>query len=67
LRLETAHGAADLLAKGGEVLVSDSEEAALRQALAARGLTARPLGSVSGTDYSNGRGLVVTLLAVAPG
>jgi 4-amino-4-deoxy-L-arabinose transferase-like glycosyltransferase len=67
LRLETAQGAADLLGKGGEVLVSDREEAVLRQALAGRGLTARSLGSVSGTDYSNGRRLVVTLLAVAPG
>lgn len=67
LRLESARGAADLLAHGGEVLVNDREQAALRQALGARGLTARALGQVEGTDYSNGRHMIVTLFDVEPG
>jgi 4-amino-4-deoxy-L-arabinose transferase-like glycosyltransferase len=67
LRLESPRGAADLLAHGGEVLVNDREQAALQQALGARGLTARALGQVEGTDYSNGRRMVVTLLDVEPG
>ena len=67
LRLASARGAADLLAQGGEVLVNDREQAALRQALDARGLTARALGQVEGTDYSNGRHMIVTLFDVEPG
>ncbi len=67
LRLAGARGAADLLAKGGEVLVNDRERPALQQALGARGLTARPLGEVEGIDYSNGRRMIVTLLDVEPG
>jgi 4-amino-4-deoxy-L-arabinose transferase-like glycosyltransferase len=67
LHLESARGAADLLEHGGEVLVNDREQAALRQALVARGLTARALGEVEGTDYSNGRRMIVTLLEVEPG
>lgn len=67
LRLEGPRGAADLLAHGGEVLVNDREEAALHQALGARGLSARALGRVEGTDYSNGRRMVVTLFDVEPG
>jgi 4-amino-4-deoxy-L-arabinose transferase-like glycosyltransferase len=67
LRLESPRGAADLLARGGEVLVNDREQAALQQALGARGLTARALGQVEGTDYSNGRRMIVTLLDVEPG
>ncbi len=67
LHLVSARGAADLLARGGEVLVNDREQAALRQALDARGLTARALGEVEGIDYSNGRHMVVTLLDVEPG
>jgi 4-amino-4-deoxy-L-arabinose transferase-like glycosyltransferase len=67
LRLESARGAADLLAHGGEVLVNDREQPALQQALVARGLTARALGRVEGIDYSNGRRMVVTLFDVEPG
>jgi 4-amino-4-deoxy-L-arabinose transferase-like glycosyltransferase len=66
LRLESARRAADLLVHGGEVLVSDREQPALQEALIARGLTARALGHVEGTDYSNGRRMVVTLLDVEP-
>ncbi|HVC52018.1 MAG TPA: glycosyl transferase [Stellaceae bacterium] len=67
LHLGNAAGAAVLLARGGEVLVSDREQAELRRALTARGLAARALGSVSGTDYSNGRHMVITLYDVEPG
>jgi len=67
LRLSSARGAAELLAQGGAVLVSDREQAALQQALGARGLVARALGNVSGTDYSTGRRMIVTLYDVEPG
>ncbi|HEX5318311.1 MAG TPA: glycosyltransferase family 39 protein [Stellaceae bacterium] len=66
LRLDSAHGAAELLEKGGEALVSDREQAVFQQALGARGLAARTLGAVAGTDYSTGRRLTVTLYAVGP-
>jgi hypothetical protein len=66
LRLESPRGAAELLAQGGEVLVNDRERPALQQALGARGLAARALGQVEGTDYSNGRQMVVTLFDVEP-
>ncbi|HEY1796567.1 MAG TPA: glycosyltransferase family 39 protein [Stellaceae bacterium] len=66
LRLESPHAAADLLAHGGEVLVDDHEQPALQQALDARKLTAQALGRVEGTDYSNGRRIVVTLFDVEP-
>lgn len=59
--------AAALLAEGGEVLVSDRQRPALRQALGARGLAMRPLGNVRGIDYSNGRRLVLTLCQVTRG
>jgi 4-amino-4-deoxy-L-arabinose transferase-like glycosyltransferase len=67
VRLTTARGAAEALAGGGEVLVSNREEAVFRQALTARGLIARPLGSAPGFDYANGQRIVLTLYAVAPG
>lgn len=66
LRLESPRRAADLLVQGGEALVSDREQPALRQALVVRGLAARPLGQVAGTDYSNGRRMIVTLFDVRP-
>jgi 4-amino-4-deoxy-L-arabinose transferase-like glycosyltransferase len=58
--------AAAALRHGGEALVSSRDAAAFRGALAASGLAARPLGSVAGLDYSNGRRLALTLYAVAP-
>jgi len=67
LRLESAGGAADILAHGGAVLVNDHDQAALRRALDAHGLTAKTLGEVEGIDYSNGRRMIVTLLDVEPG
>ncbi len=66
LRLTTPRGAAETLAGGGEALVSGREDAMFRQALGARGLLARPVGSVAGLDYSNGQRMVLTLYDVAP-
>ena len=60
-------GAATALAGGGEALVSSREEAMFQQALAARGLSASALGSVAGTDYSNGQRMVLTLYRVERG
>jgi 4-amino-4-deoxy-L-arabinose transferase-like glycosyltransferase len=65
LRLATTRSAAEALAGGGEALVSSREEAMFRQALAARGLLAQPVGSVRGLDYSNGQRMVLTLYDVA--
>jgi hypothetical protein len=66
LRISTAGSAAVALAQGGEALVSGREEAMFRQGLAARGLAARPLGEIRGTDYSNGQRMVLTLYKVEP-
>jgi 4-amino-4-deoxy-L-arabinose transferase-like glycosyltransferase len=65
-RLLLPGAAAAALAAGGEALVSDRDEPAFRQALAARGLRAQPRGSVSGLDYSNGKEMVLTLFTVEP-
>ena len=65
LRLSTPSGAAERLRDGGTALVSDRDDGEFRRDLSARGLAARPLGSVAGLDYSNGRRLVLTLYAVA--
>jgi len=54
------------LAGGGEALVSGREDAQFLQGLAARGLEAMPVGSVRGTDYSNGQRMVLTLYRVEP-
>jgi hypothetical protein len=67
LRLLPPRAAAAELGQGGNALVSDRNEASFRQALGASGLDARPLGSISGIDYSNGQHLVLTLYAVSPG
>ncbi len=66
LRLATPGGAAEGLAGGGEALVSGREDSMFQQALGARGLIARPVGSVRGLDYSNGQRMVLTLYDVAP-
>ncbi|HYU13975.1 MAG TPA: glycosyl transferase [Stellaceae bacterium] len=67
VRLTTPRGAAEALAGGGAALVSNREEALFRQALSARGLVARPLGSAPGFAYANGQRIVLTLYDVAPG
>ena len=51
---------------GDEALVGDRMAADFRQYLAARGLAAQPVGSVSGTDYSNGEPMTLTLYRIAP-
>jgi 4-amino-4-deoxy-L-arabinose transferase-like glycosyltransferase len=66
LRLATPRDAAETLAGGGGALVSGREDAMFHQALNARGLAARAVGSVRGLDYSNGQRMVVTLYGVAP-
>jgi len=66
LRNETAGTAAAAMAGGGEALVGGREDAMFRQGLAARGLAARALGDVRGTDYSNGQRMVLTLYKVGP-
>lgn len=66
LRITTPGGAADALATGGEALVGHRDQPMFLQALAARGLSAQPLGSVRGLDYSNGQHLVLTLFDVRP-
>jgi len=67
VRLTTPRGSAEALVSGGDVLVSNREEAMFRQALSARGLVPHPLGSAPGFDYSNGQRMVLTLYRVTPG
>ena len=67
IRLATPEAAAAALLHGGEALVADRDDASFRRAASARGLDARPLGSVAGLDYSNGQAMVLTLYAVLPG
>ena len=64
-RLLPPNGAAAALRHGGEALVSSRDAAAFRRALTASRRAARPLGRVSGLDYSNGERLVLTLYAVS--
>jgi 4-amino-4-deoxy-L-arabinose transferase-like glycosyltransferase len=66
LRLTMVSNAVAALAGGGEALVSGREDAQFLQGLAARGLAATTLGSVRGTDYSNGQRMVLTLYRVRP-
>ncbi len=66
LRLMTPRSAAEALAGGGDAVVSSREDPLFRQALSALGLNAQALGSVSGTDYSNGQRMVLTLYRVGP-
>ena len=58
--------AAAALAEGGEALVSGREDAQFKQGLAARGLGAREIDSIHGTDYSNGQRMVLTLYRIEP-
>jgi hypothetical protein len=64
VRIAMPGDAADILAGSGAALVSDREDAMFRQSLSARALSAHPLGSVAGLDYSNGQRLVLTLYNV---
>src|SRR5579863_297814 len=66
LRVSVVGSAVDDLAGGGEALVSGRENALFLQGLEARGLTARMIGDVRGTDYSNGQRMVLTLYRVEP-
>ena len=66
LRVTMVTNAVRELAGGGEALVSGREDAQFLQGLAARGLAATPIGSVRGTDYSNGQRLVLTLYRIGP-
>jgi 4-amino-4-deoxy-L-arabinose transferase-like glycosyltransferase len=63
LQISTA-GAASSVAEGGEALVNARQAATFEQALAVRGLAARPIDSVRGTDYSNGHRLELTLYRI---
>jgi 4-amino-4-deoxy-L-arabinose transferase-like glycosyltransferase len=66
LRVAMVSGAVAELAGGGDVLVNGREDAQFLQGLTARGLQATPIGSVRGTDYSNGQRLVLTLYRLEP-
>jgi 4-amino-4-deoxy-L-arabinose transferase-like glycosyltransferase len=66
LQVNSAAAAAAALTGGGEALVSGRETAVFEQGLAARGLTARPIESIHGTDYSNGQRMVLTLYEIRP-
>jgi 4-amino-4-deoxy-L-arabinose transferase-like glycosyltransferase len=66
LQLSMVASAVTGLAGGSEVLVSGREDAQFLQGLAARDLEAQPIGSVRGTDYSNGQRMVLTLYRVGP-
>ena len=66
-RRATADAAAAILRDGGEALVSSGDDRGFHRVLSTHGLAARPLGRVSGLDYSNGQNLMLTLYAVAPG
>ena len=66
LRVTMVTSAATALTGGGEALVSGREDAQFLQGLAARGMKATAVGSVRGTDYSNGQRMVLTLYRVEP-
>ena len=54
-------------AKRAAALVSDEDDDAFRHALEARGWQPRLIDRVAGLDYSNGKAMVLTLYAGAPG
>ena len=56
--------AAATLNEGEEALVNERQTATLQQGLALRGLVAKPIDSVRGTDYSNGQRMVLTLYLI---
>ena len=64
LRVAVPDAAADLLGRGGAALVSGRDDALFKQSLSAHHLTAKPLGSVAGFDYSNGQRMELTLYDV---
>ncbi len=68
-RFLTADQAAEHIteARGATALVSDRDDAMFRRALQQRGWAPRPIGSVGGLDYSNGKAMTLTLYAGVPG
>jgi 4-amino-4-deoxy-L-arabinose transferase-like glycosyltransferase len=64
VRVAVPDAAAEILAGGGGALVSNRDDAMFQQSLNARGLKARPLGTVAGFDYSNGKQMALTLYNV---
>jgi len=66
LRMTMVTNAVTELAGGGEALVGGREDAQFLQGLTAHGLEATPIGSIRGTDYSNGQRMVLTLYRVRP-
>ncbi len=68
-RLLAADGAAAAMTetRGAIALVEAREDAAFRQAMAARGWAVRTEGGVSGLDYSNGKSMTLTLYSGIPG
>jgi len=67
LRIASPRGAVEAIENGGEALVSSREDPVFRQAATARGRIPQALGSVAGTDYSNGQRMVLTLYRLPPG
>jgi hypothetical protein len=63
LRFTTVNSASTLRASD-EALVNNRDSVAFQQGLAAQGLGALPIDSVSGIDYSNGQHTVLTLYQV---
>ena len=61
-----ADEAAQALAEHRPAIVEDREAAAFARAAAARGLTPRQVGEVSGLDYSNGDATTLRLYAPVP-
>lgn len=64
--LGDAQDAAAGIADGRPAIVESREEAAFRQALAAQRLTARPVATVKGVDYSKGDKMALTIYRGAP-
>jgi len=64
--LGDAQDAANAIAQGRPAVVESREEAAFHRALAARGLSSKPAGLVSGLDYTNGDEMTLTLYRGLP-
>lgn len=61
-----AQAAAEAILAGRPAVVEEREDAAFRQALAARGLVPRPAGVVTGLDYTNGDEMTLILYRGVP-
>jgi 4-amino-4-deoxy-L-arabinose transferase-like glycosyltransferase len=64
--LGDAEDAVTALAQGRPAVVESREEAPFRKALAARGMSARPVGAVQGLDYTNGDEMTLNLYRGLP-